>query len=189
MNTKDKMHSGALYQYNDPELVREQMALADRIADYNATRPSDMKKRDELMRGIFGAVGEGCMIEIPFRANWGCHTHLGRNFYANFNLTLVDDTYIHIGDDVMCGPNVTLATAGHPLDPDLRRQAYQVNKPIRIGDNVWIGAHTVVLPGVTIGSNTVIGAGSVVTKDIPAQVLALGTPCRVVKELPNGGGV
>ena len=179
------MHSGALYQYNDPALFEEQMQLADRIFDYNRTRPSDLARRQRLLREIFAEMGDGCFIEIPFQANWGCHTHLGDRVYANFNLTLVDDTHIHIGNDTMFGPNVTLATAGHPLDPELRRAAYQQNAPIRIGANVWIGAHSVVLPGVSIGDNSVIGAGSVVSRDIPANVLALGAPCAVVRELTD----
>ena len=182
---KDKMHGGDLYQYNDPALVQEQMMLADRIFDYNHTRPSDLERRQALLRDIFAEVGEGCFVEIPFQANWGCHTHLGNRVYANFNLTLVDDTHIYIGDDTMFGPNVTLATAGHPLDPALRRAAYQQNAPIHIGSNVWIGAHCVVLPGVTIGDNSVIGAGSIVSRDIPADVLALGTPCTVVRALSD----
>ncbi|MDW2205228.1 sugar O-acetyltransferase, partial [Vibrio sp. 1636] len=121
--------------------------------------------------------------EPPLRANWGRHTYLGDNVYANFNLTLVDDTYIYIGNSVMIGPNVTIATAGHPIEPDLRREVAQFNIPVHIEDNVWIGANSVVLPGVTIGENSVIGAGSVVTKDIPSNVVAVGNPCRVLREI------
>ena len=135
------------------------------------------------MHRLFASVGKNCYIEPPLRANWGCHTHLGDNVYANFNLTLVDDTHIYIGDHVMIGPNVTIATAGHPIDPDLRRDVAQFNIPVHIGNNVWIGANSVVLPGVTIGANSVIGAGSVVTKDIPANVVAVGNPCRVLREV------
>ncbi len=135
------------------------------------------------MKDLFAAVGENCYIEPPLRANWGRNTHLGNNVYANFNLTLVDDTHIYIGDSVMIGPNVTIATAGHPIDPDLRRDVAQFNIPVTIGNNVWLGAHVVVLPGVTIGENTVIGAGSIVTKDIPANVVAVGNPCRVLRPI------
>ncbi|MGL5298895.1 MAG: sugar O-acetyltransferase, partial [Plesiomonas sp.] len=124
-----------------------------------------------------------CYIEPPLRANWGRHTHLGHHVYANFNLTLVDDTHIYIGDHVMIGPNVTLATAGHPIDPEYRKRLAQFNLPVRIGNNVWIGAGCVVLPGVTIGENSVIGAGSIVTRDIPANVVAFGNPCAVVRPI------
>ena len=128
-------------------------------------------------------LGENCYIESPLHTNWGRHTHFGNNVYANFNLTLVDDTDIFIGDSVMIGPNVTIATAGHPIDPELRKKVAQYNIPVRIGNNVWIGAGAVVLPGVSIGENTVIGAGSIVTKDIPANVVAVGNPCRVLREI------
>ena len=136
-----------------------------------------------LLPRIFAEVGEGCFIEPPFNANWGCFTHLGRNVYANFNLTLTDDTHIYIGDDVMIGPNVTITAATHPLHPALRRKGLQYNKPVTIGAGAWIGAGSIILPGVTIGENAVIGAGSIVTKDIPAGVLAVGSPCRVVRPI------
>ena len=135
------------------------------------------RRRDDS--GLLAEVGENCYVEPPLHANWGCHTHFGNNVYANFNLTLVDDTDIYVGDSVMFGPNVVLATAGHPVDPELRRRVAQFNLPIHIGDNVWIGAGAVILPCVRIGNNSVIGAGSVVTKDIPPDVVAFGNPCRV----------
>ena len=136
-----------------------------------------------MLNKLLANMGENCYIEPPLHANWGCHTHLGNNVYANFNLTLVDDTDIYIGDSVMLGPNVVLATAGHPVDPELRRLVYQFNQPIHIGNNVWLGAGVIVLPGVTIGDNSVVGAGSVVTKDIPANVVAVGNPCRILREI------
>ena len=135
------------------------------------------------MKQLFAEVGEGCYIEPPLHANWGRHTHLGNNVYVNFNLTLVDDTDVFIGDNVMIVPNVTIATGTHPISPQLRLKAAQFNVPVRICNNVWLGAHTVVLPGVTIGENSVIGAGSIVTKDIPANVVAVGNPCKVVREI------
>ena len=123
-------------------------------------------------------------IEPPFHANWGGkHVHFGKCVYANFNFTAVDDTHIYVGDYTMFGPNVILATAGHPILPKLRTQAYQYNMPVHIGKNCWLGAGVIVLPGVTIGDNTVIGAGSVVTKDIPSNVVAVGNPCRVLREI------
>lgn len=148
------------------------------------TRPDEPEKRKELLSEMFAEIGEGCYIEPPLRANWGGrHVHFGKNVYANFNLTLVDDGHIYVGDAVMFGPNVTVATAGHPVEPQLRSRAVQFNIDVHIGQNVWIGAGAVILPGVTIGDNSVIGAGSVVTKDIPADVVAAGNPCRVLREI------
>ena len=135
-----------------------------------------------MMQQMFAEVGEGCYIESPLHSNWGGrHVHFGKNIYANFGLTLVDDTHIYVGDGTMFGPHVTLATAGHPTDPTLRGKGLQYNMPVRIGSNCWLGAGVVVLPGVTIGDNTVVGAGSVVTKDLPANVVAVGNPCRVLR--------
>lgn len=177
------LHTGELYVCNSPELFRLQMEYRSLIWQYNQMDPRDLEGHAALLPRIFAQVGEGCFIEPPFYANWGCFTHLGNNVYANFNLTLTDDTHIHIGDDVMIGPNVTIAAAAHPLHPALRRQGLQYNKPVAIGAGAWIGAGATILPGVTIGENTVIGAGSLVTKDIPANVLALGSPCRVVRPI------
>ena len=138
------------------------------------------------MKKMFAECGENTFLQLPVYANWGGrHVHLGSNIYANFNLTLVDDGHIYIGDWVQFGPNVTIATAGHPVLPELRSNGpfYQYNKDVHIGNAVWIGAGTVICPGVTIGENTVIGAGSVVTRDIPANVVAYGSPCRPVREI------
>ena len=133
---------------------------------------------------MFAEIGENCYIEPPLHANMGGHyVHFGKNIYANYGLTMVDDTHIYVGDSTMFGPHVTLATAGHPIMPELRQQAYQYNSPIHIGKNCWIGAGVKVMPGVTIGDNTVIGAGSVVTKDIPSNVVAVGVPCKVLREI------
>lgn len=179
----DKLRSGELYSCIDPELQQRQQECLEVLYDYNHSRPGETKRRVELLNKLLANMGENCYIEPPLHANWGCHTHLGNNVYANFNLTLVDDTDIYIGDSVMLGPNVVLATAGHPVDPELRRLVYQFNQPIHIGNNVWLGAGVIVLPGVTIGDNSVVGAGSVVTKDIPANVVAVGNPCRILREI------
>ena len=179
----DKLRSGELYSCIDTELQQRQQECLEVLYDYNHSRPGETKRRVELLNKLLANMGENCYIEPPLHANWGCHTHLGNNVYANFNLTLVDDTDIYIGDSVMLGPNVVLATAGHPVDPELRRLVYQFNQPIHIGNNVWIGAGVIVLPGVTIGDNSVVGAGSVVTKDIPANVVAVGNPCRILREI------
>ena len=180
----DYLHSEEIYFPGDEDLLKEQFAYIDKLYDYNATRPYEGEKRAQLLREMLAEVGENCYIEPPLRSNFGGHhVHLGKNVYANFNLTLVDDTHIYIGDCTMIGPNVTIATASHPVLPELREKGYQYNVPVHIGRNCWLGAGVVVLPGVTIGDNTVIGAGSIVTKDIPANVVAVGNPCRVLREI------
>ena len=185
MNTnREKMHTGELYDPGDPEILAWQMRCLDRLYDYNMTRPTEGDKRAALLRDMLAEVGEGCYIEPPFHANLGgAHVHFGSYVYANFNLTCVDDTHIYVGDFTMFGPNVTLATAGHPILPELRQKGYQYNMPIRIGRNCWLGAGVIVLPGVTIGDNVVVGAGSVVTHDLPSNVVAVGTPCQVLREV------
>ena len=181
---KEKLHSGKLYLPNGDEIMSEQLACLEKLYDYNMTRPLEQEKRAAMLKDMFAEIGEDCYIEPPLHANWGGHhVHFGKAVYANFNLTMVDDTHIYVGDYTMLGPNVVLATAGHPILPELREQAYQYNVPIRIGRNCWLGAGVIVLPGVTIGDNSVIGAGSVVTKDIPANVVAVGNPCRVLREI------
>ena len=182
-DTRERMKDGRLYFCTDEEIANEQLKCLDLLYDYNQTRPTEQPKRRELLKVLLAEVGENCYIEPPLHANWGRNTHLGSNVYANFNLTLVDDTDVYIGDSVMIGPNVTIATAGHPVDPELRRKVAQFNIPVRIGNNVWIGAGAVILPGITIGDDSVIGAGSIVTKDIPAGVVAVGNPCRVLRPI------
>ena len=184
MSNKDKMHTGELYLPGDVEIMKEQQICLDKLYDYNMTRPTESEKRQILLKEMFAEIGEDCYIEPPFHANWGGkHVHFGKCVYANFNFTAVDDTHIYVGDYTMFGPNVILATAGHPILPKLRQEAYQYNMPVHIGKNCWLGAGVIVLPGVTIGDNTVIGAGSVVTKDIPSNVVAVGNPCRVLREI------
>ncbi|WP_018143836.1 sugar O-acetyltransferase [Alloscardovia criceti] len=182
MSMREKMHTGELYLPNDDEIVAEQTQKLDKLYDFNATRPTEMEKRAALLEEMFAEIGEGCYIEPPFHANFGgAHVHFGKNIYANFNLTMVDDTHIYVGDFTMFGPNVTVSTAGHPISPKLREQGYQYNFDIHIGRNCWIGAGVLILPGVTIGDNVVIGAGSVVNKDISSNVVAVGVPCRVLR--------
>lgn len=181
---KEKMHTCELYLPNDDEIASYQLGCLDRLYEFNATRPTEMDRRERLLKEMFAEIGEGCYIEPPFHANFGgAHCHFGNNVYANFNLTMVDDTHIYVGDNTMFGPNVTVATAGHPILPELREEYYQYNASINIGNNCWIGAGAVILPSVSIGENTVIGAGSVVTKDIPSNVVAVGNPCRVLREI------
>ena len=184
MSMKEKLHTGELYLPGDEEIMKEQLAKLDRLYDFNMTRPTEMEKREALLKEMFAQIGEGCYIEPPLHSNFGGgHVHFGKNVYVNFNLTLVDDTHIYVGDYTMIGPNVVIATAGHPILPELREQAYQYNMPVRIGKNCWIGSGAIILPGITIGDNVVVGAGSVVTKDLPSNVVAVGNPCRVLREV------
>ncbi len=184
MSMKEKLHTSELYLPNDEEIMRDQLKRLDRLYDFNQTRPSEMDKRQALMKEMFAEIGENCYIEPPFYSNMGAgHVHFGNNIYCNFGVTMVDDTHIYVGDYTMFGPNVTVATAAHPISPELRQKGYQYNAPIHIGKNCWIGAGAVILPGVTIGDNVVVGAGSVVTKDIPPNVVAVGNPCRVLREI------
>lgn len=184
MDMNEKLHSGVLYLPDDDDIINLQEKCLEKLYDFNMTRPREMEKRSAMLKDMFAEIGEECYIEPPLHANWGGHhVHFGNRVYANFNLTLVDDTHIYVGDCTMFAPNVTVATAGHPIAPCLRKYGIQYNASVRIGKNCWIGAGALIMPGVTIGDNTVIGAGSVVTKDIPSNVVAVGNPCRVMREI------
>ena len=181
-DNRRRMDEGRLYDPGDEDILREQRRCQEAMYEYNKIEGYEPERQQALLRKMFGSIGEASVIQAPFYANWGGrHVYIGSHVYANFNLTLTDDGNIYIGDYVQFGPNVTITTAGHPIEPHLRRQGLQYNADVRIGDNVWIGAGVQILPGVTIGANTVIGAGSVVTRDIPAGVVAVGVPCRVVR--------
>lgn len=184
MDMNEKLHSGVLYLPDDDDIIELQEKCLEKLYDFNMTRPREMEKRNAMLKDMFAEIGEDCYIEPPFHANWGGHhVHFGNRVYANFNLTLVDDTHIYVGDCTMFAPNVTVATAGHPIVPCLRKYGIQYNASVHIGKNCWIGAGALIMPGVTIGDNTVIGAGSVVTKNIPSNVVAVGNPCRVMREI------
>lgn len=184
MTQYERMVKGLIYDPGDEEIMREQMPLLDKLRAFNLLKPSELAEKERYMHEVFAECGDNCYIELPFHANWGGrHVHFGSGIYANFNLTLVDDGHIYVGDKVMFGPNVTVATANHPLDPELRGRGLQYNKDVWIGENAWIGANVVIVPGVRIGKNSTIGAGSVVTRDIPDNVLAVGNPCRVLREV------
>ena len=184
MTEKERMEQGLIYNPNAPEIADEQIGYLDKLWAFNQLRPSEQDKKEAYMKEVFAECGENCYIELPFHANWGGkNLHFGNGVYANFNFTVVDDGEVFVGDKVMFGPNVTIATANHPIEPSLRENAMQYNKTVRIGANVWIGAGTVIVPGVTIGENSVIGAGSIVVKDIPANVVAVGNPCHVLREI------
>lgn len=181
---KERMKKGLIYDPTDKELMKEQGALIARVNEYNATSPAETEKRAALIKEMFAEAGEGCYIEPPFHANWGGkHVRLGNYVYANFNLTLVDDGNIDIGDNVMFAPNVTVITATHPVLPSLREKGLQFNVDVKICSNVWIGAGAIIMPGITVGENSVVGAGSVVTKDVPPNTVVVGNPARVLREI------
>lgn len=184
MTQYERMVKGLIYDPADDEIMKEQTVFQDMLWEFNQLKPSEYDKKQKYMKEIFAECGDNCYIELPFNANWGRHhVHFGSGIYANSNLTLVDDGHIYIGDKVMFGPNVTIATASHPINPELRDRGFQFNKDVHIGENTWIGAGVVIVPGINIGRNTVIGAGSVVTKDIPGNVIAVGNPCRVLRNV------
>ena len=184
MTHYERLINGHVYDPGDPEIMEEQQIFRKKLWEFNRLSPSQAEEKDRYLREVFAECGENCYIELPFRANWGGHhVHFGSGIYANFNLTVVDDGHIYVGDQVMFGPNVTVITAAHPVNPELRKKAYQFNRDVHIGENVWIGSNVTILPGVHIGENSVIGAGSIVTKDVPANVVAVGNPCRVLRHI------
>lgn len=184
MTERERMEAGLIYLPEDPDLAAEQLERLDKLFEYNALKPGEQAKKQALLKEMFAAIGENCYVETPFHANFGGKkVHFGNHVYANFNLTLVDDEAIFVGDNVKFGPNVVICTAAHPILPALRAKAYQYNLPVHIESGVWIGAGAIILPGITIGENSVIGAGSVVTRDVPANVVAVGNPCRVMREI------
>lgn len=184
---KMKAHAGKLYDANyDPELLAERAACAELLYDYHQLRPSQEAERRSLLRRLFGRVGENATVAPPFHCDYGYNIEVGANFFLNAGCVILDGAKVSFGDNVFVAPHCGFYTAGHPLDVARRNQGLEYARPITIGDNVWIGAEVCVLPGVSIGEGSVIGAGSVVTKDIPAHVLAFGNPCRVIRELKEG---
>jgi maltose O-acetyltransferase len=180
---RERMLAGDLYIADDPELAREAGRAARLTRAFNDSAPEDAVEGRRILEELLGSLGEGTEILPPFYCDYGYHTHIGSGGFVNFGLVALDVAPIHIGDDVQIGPYVQLLTPTHPLDPGLRRAKWEAAEPIAIGDNVWLGGGAIVLPGVTIGADTVVGAGAVVTSDLPAGVLALGTPARVVRAL------
>lgn len=184
MSEKEKMLAGEIYNANyDEELIKERQKAKDLCYEYNNQKPSNVEKRQEIMKKILGEIKGDFLIEQPFICDYGYNIEIGENFYSNHNLIILDGNKVKFGDNVFIAPNCSFYTAGHPLDVKTRNQGLEYAKPIEVGNNVWIGGNVVVLPGVSIGDNTVIGAGSVVTKDIPSNVVAVGNPCRVVKNI------
>lgn len=183
MKEKDLMLNGELYIANDEELVELQLKKHRFLDEFNATKFEDYAKRRELAQNIFKKLGVNAIINKPFFCDYGCNISIGDNFYANFDCVFLDVNEIIIGNNVFLAPRVSLFTAGHPIDKDVRNEQLEFGHKIVIGDDVWIGGNVVVNPGVTIGSNVVIGSGSVVTKDIPSGVVAAGNPCKVIRKI------
>ena len=180
---KDRMLRGELYIADDPELFADAVRCDRLLVAYNATGAADLDERRRLLEELLGGVGEGTGIRPPLYMDYGYQTTFGARCFVNMGAVILDVARVTIGDDVQIGPNVQLLTPTHPLDPDQRRSRLEAAEPITIGDNVWLGGGVIVLPGVTIGRDTVVGAGAVVTKDLPAGVVAVGNPARVIRSL------
>lgn len=183
MTEKEKMLSGELYNGFDEQLVKERQAAKEIVFKINNLEPSKLEERDRLLRNLIGKLGKNIFIEPPFRCDYGSNIEIGDNFYSNYNCTILDVAKVIVKDNVMFGPNVSIYAAGHPIDKDTRNAGLEFGKPITIGNNVWVGGNCIILPGVTIGDNSVIGAGSVVTKDVPENVIVAGNPAKVIKEI------
>ncbi|MGC5585163.1 sugar O-acetyltransferase [Ornithinimicrobium sp. W1665] len=181
----ERMLAGDLYIADDPEIAEAADVSHDLMGAYNATTPRQEPLRRELLERLLGSIGEETVIRPPFYVDYGTNIRIGARCFANFGLTALDVADITIGDDVQIGPHVQLLTPTHPVEPGLRRDKWESAQPITIGDNVWLGGGAVVCPGVTIGENTVVGAGAVVTRDLPPNVVAVGSPARVVRELTD----
>lgn len=183
MDQKERMLAGLPYKAWLDGLNEERIACKKKIQLFNQLPPDQPERMEAVLRSLLGRAGKGLYIEPPFRCDYGYNIEVGDNFAANYNLTILDVGKVVVGNNVLIAPNVSIYTAGHPVHPDSRNSGYEYGIPITIGDNVWIGGNVVILPGVTVGSNSVIGAGSVVTKDVPEWVIAVGNPCRVVRKI------
>lgn len=184
MTEKEKRESGELYDANyDKKLLDEMLKTKELCYEYNNLRPTEIEKKDELIKKILGKSGNNIRIEPNFYCDYGYNIFVGDNFYMNYNCVILDGAKVEFGDNVFIGPNCGFYTAGHPIEIDLRNKGLEYAKPIKVGDNVWFGGNVVVLPGVTIGNNVTIGAGSVVTKDIPDNSIAYGNPCKKVRDI------
>lgn len=183
ISMRDRIKAGELFTDMCEGLPEERLRGKELMYEFNHTRPSEVEKRDKLIREMFGKVGKHVWVEPPVYFSYGTNIHIGDNFYANFNFTIVDDYTVTIGDNVLIAPNVTISVTGHPVHHELRKAGEMFSFPVTIGNNVWIGSNVVINPGITIGDNSVIGAGSVVTKDIPPDVVAVGVPCKVIRSI------
>lgn len=183
MNQKERMLAGLPYKAWLDGLSEERMACKKQIHAFNLLPPEEEDRAEEMIRALLGKAGKDAWINAPFHCDYGYNIEVGDNFFANYNLTILDVAKVVIGNNVQIAPNVSIYTAGHPIHPDSRSSGYEYGIPVTIGDNVWIGGDVVILPGVTIGSSSIIGAGSVVTKDVPEWVIAAGNPCKVVRKI------
>jgi acetyltransferase-like isoleucine patch superfamily enzyme len=183
MNQKERMLAGLPYKAWLDGLAEERLENKKRVFRFNNMEPDKFEEKIKLIKEIFGKTGENVFVEAPFHCDYGYNIEVGENFFANYNLTILDVCRVKIGANAQIAPNVSIYTAGHPVHPESRNTGYEYGIPITIGDNVWIGGSVTILPGVTIGSNVVIGAGSVVTKDLPDNVIAAGNPCRVIRTI------
>ena len=186
MSEKDKMLAWELYDANyDKELINDRYKAKDICYRYNNLKPSDIEKKEEIIKKLFAKTGNQIIVEQNFWCDYGYNIFVGENFYMNHNCVILDGAKVEFGDNVFIAPNCSFYTAGHPLDYETRNKGLEYAKPIKVGNNVWIGGNVTVLPGITIGDNVTIGAGSVITKDIPSNVVAVGNPCRVIKSIGN----
>ena len=183
LNRLDLMRQGFWHHGIAPEIESGLKACADLCFELNSLPPSLTGQREKLFRKILGSIGERFIIHSPFRCDFGSHIHIGNDFIGNFNMTILDEAPVTIGDHVFIGPNVSIYTIIHALDPNQRNEGIMQAKPVTIGNDVWIGGNTIILPGVKIGDGAVIGAGSIVTRDIPPLTLAIGSPCKPVREI------
>lgn len=184
MTEREKMQQGLLYDANyDAKLLAERARCKDLCFAFNQLKPSLVAEQEQIIRRLLGKTGRKFCITAPFWCDYGCNIEIGENFYTNHNCVILDGAKVTFGDNVFVAPNCTFSTAGHPLDAEQRNQGLEYAYPITVGDNVWFGASVTVLPGVTIGSNVVIGAGSLVNRDIPDGVVAVGNPCRVLRKI------
>ncbi|MCB7482450.1 sugar O-acetyltransferase [Christiangramia sediminis] len=180
---KEKMLTQKPYIPSDEELANDRLYAQSRCFEINSIPPIEISKRNDLYKELLGSYGKKFLIETPFHCDYGYNIHIGENFYSNYNLVILDCAEVTIGDNVMIAPNLGIYTAGHPIDAENRNSGREYAIPVKIGNNVWIGGHVVINPGISIGDNTVIGSGSILTKDIPANVIAAGNPCKVIREI------
>ena len=183
MTEREKMLNGKAYNAFCEELLGERQYAKEIIFEFNSLRPSEIEKRNEIIKKLFSKVSDNLFIEPPFRCDYGYNISIGENFYTNYNCTILDCAKVTIGDNVLFAPNVSLFTAGHPIHFEPRNTGIEYAFPITIGNNVWIGGGVIVNPGITIGDNVVIGSGSVLTKDIPSNSIAVGNPCKVIRKI------
>ena len=183
MKERDKALAGYLFRQGDPDLAAERKRAQELCFRFNQTNPSDTEAKDSIIRQLIGTIKGKYGINAPFYCDYGSHITFGNNFFANYNCKILDGAEVVFGDDVRIGPDCSFLTPNHAPDPEMRRQGYEIFQPITVGDNVWFGANVTVLPGVSIGCDSIIAAGSVVSRDIPAGVLAAGVPCRVIRKL------